>query len=203
MLQFGNKEVQYIIDTRKADPTKLLKELSKKKIIGHNIKFDYQVIKTNYGIELEDLFDTMLAAQILECGMDEEKGHFTLEQTARRYTGYHYYSNQGNLFIPAVTKKIRSSFSTIGDKPFELEQLYYGALDVSVAYLLYEKQKIQLEKNELESTAELEFNFVKVLADMELSGVYLNQKQWLENYRNTLQQTEELRKKLEEYQQLN
>jgi hypothetical protein len=38
---------------------------------------------------------------------------------------------------------------------------------------------------------------------MELSGVYLNQKQWLENYRNTLQQTEELRKKLEEYQQLN
>lgn len=203
MLQIGNKELQYIIDVRKLDPRKLLQEISKKTVIGHNIKFDYQVIKNNFDVTLENLFDTMLAAQILECGLDEEKGHFTLERTATRYTGINRYSNQGDLFAPTVTKKIRESFAHVGDNPFTQEQLYYGALDVSVAYLLYEKEMALLKENELMSTAELEFEFVKVLGDMELSGVYLNQKQWLENYRVTLKNTEELRSQLLKYRELN
>lgn len=203
MLQIGNKDIQYIIDVRKLDPRKLLQEISKKTIIGHNIKFDYQVIKNNFGIELENLFDTMLAAQILECGLDEEKGHFTLERTATRYTGINRYCNQGDLFAPTITKKIRESFAHVEDKPFTQEQIYYGALDVAVAYLLYEKEMALLKENELMSTAELEFQFVKVLGDMELAGIYLNQKQWLENYRVTLKNTEELKAQLLKYKELN
>lgn len=100
MLQFGVAEKQFIVDCRKHDPTRLLKALAKKKLVGHNLKFDYQVIKSNYGIVLEDVFDTMLGAQIVECGLDKEekKGWFSLESVSRRYLNKDYYSNQLSLF---------------------------------------------------------------------------------------------------------
>jgi ribonuclease D len=119
MLQLGCGNTQVVLDTRKEDPTALLKSIkdSNKRILGHNLKYDYQVIKTNYDVPLENLWDTMLAAQIIECGLEAPKGHFTLEQTVARYVRP-YYTKQGNLFAPTVTKQIRSSFAEIGDHPF-------------------------------------------------------------------------------------
>lgn len=57
MLQLGCGNTQVVLDTRKEDPTALLKSIkdSNKRILGHNLKYDYQVIKTNYDVTLENL----------------------------------------------------------------------------------------------------------------------------------------------------
>lgn len=112
MLQLGTDKEQFVWDTRKSSPEHFLRWLSSRNtvIVGHNLKYDYQVIKTNYNVEIENLWDTMLAAQIAECGKDSPKGHFSLEQCVSRYVRP-YYTSQGDLFAPTITKKIRSSFS--------------------------------------------------------------------------------------------
>lgn len=135
MLQLSNGKETIVIDTRAEDPTSLLKYLTKKLVVGHNIKFDRQVIWLNYGIELEHCFDTMLAAQVLECGPRTAKGHFTLEGCTRRYVNPFAYSQQGDLFLPLVTKEIRKSFSTVTGQ-FTSEQVAYGAFDAQCTYAL-------------------------------------------------------------------
>jgi len=198
LLQFGNAETQYLVDTRHKDPTRLLQVLADKIIIGHNLKFDYQVIKDNYGVELVRVFDTMLATQILECGKSplSKKGWFGLEGVCNRYLDVHLYGAQGTLFRPPITKEIRKSFLNVGNDPFSISQLLYAALDVEAVFRLYKPLRLKLASSELEATNSLEGEFMFVLADMELAGIWLNQTQWLANYRETLRTTETLRNEL-------
>lgn len=204
MLQLGCGNTQVVLDTRKEDPTTLLKSIkdSNKRILGHNLKYDYQVIKTNYNVTLENLWDTMLAAQIIECGLEAPKGHFTLEQTVARYVRP-YYTKQGNLFAPTVTKQIRSSFAEIGDHPFSHEQLFYGAFDVEATYALKQKLDKKLTELDLQKTADLEFEFLKVLGDMELNGIFLEKEAWLSNAKVVEAQTAELLQELLLFKDIN
>jgi DNA polymerase-1 len=137
----------------------------------------------------------MLAAQIIECGLEAPKGHYSLEQTVARYVRP-YYTAQGNLFAPTVTKQIRSSFADIGDADFTYEQIFYGAFDVEAAYALKRKLLAKAEELDLTKTLELEFEFLKVLGDMELNGIYLDKEKWIQNARVVEANAEELRQQL-------
>jgi hypothetical protein len=81
--------------------------------------------------------------------------------------------------------------------------LFYGALDVSAAFQVYVKLTEALKAAELEKISDLEMSFMKVLADMELNGIYLNPKQWLDNFRKTLKKTEDLKAQLLEFRLIN
>jgi DNA polymerase-1 len=144
----------------------------------------------------------MLAAQIVECGMDAPKGHFTLEQCVARYVRP-YYTNQGNLFAPTVTKKIRASFAEVKDEPYTWEQIYYGAFDIETAYVLHEKLLHVGKENDLLNTFKLEFEFLKVLGDMELNGVYLDSEKWLHTAREVEIKALQLRNQLNELSPIN
>lgn len=182
MLQLSNGVDTIVIDTRHEDPTSLLKSIKDKRIIGHNIKYDCQMIQLNYKVEFENVWDTMLAAQVLECGLDSPKGHFTLESTVRRYVNPYLYTLQGNLFMPTITKAVRKTFVTTGLEPFTDIQIEYGGLDAFVTYHLYKKLKQRLiEEDLLKVLEEVENPFMKVLVDMEIAGVPINQEMWLQN----------------------
>jgi DNA polymerase I len=204
LLQLGNENEQLLIDTRKLNPSKFLKQLltDSRVIVGHNLQYDYQVLKTNYDIELENVWDTMLAAQILECGPDREKGHFTLESVVGRYVRP-YYTAQLNLFIPPITKKIRESFASIKEEKFTIEQLYYAALDIETASLCYRKLKELLKENDLEDCMKLENEFLKVLSDMSLNGMPIKHMKWVNIGANYKFELEELSKKLVKYSPIN
>src|SRR5829696_5015564 len=51
--------------------------------VGHNLKFDYQFLHAVYGILLSPLFDTMLAAQVLDGG--NYAPSYSLEAVVERY----------------------------------------------------------------------------------------------------------------------
>jgi len=168
-----------------------------KLVIGHNLSYDYRVIKQDFGITLENLFDTMIAAQILECGLPTKRGHFTLEKTAQRYYDPFAYTNQGNLFIPYVTKKVRDSFALIeDDEEFSEVHLTYGALDVVYAYGLYVHLQRLLRENDLHDLARLEFETIKVLTDMSINGIPINKDAWLKVAEQSKAAAEELLKEL-------
>jgi DNA polymerase I len=131
--------------------------------IAHNAKFDAKFIKHNLGVDLGGLFDTLLASQIVGAGDIEER--HGLETVAGRYLN------------EAVDKSERLS-----NWNFELSeaQLEYAARDAAVLLPLREKLIEKLKSESLVKCAQLEFECVMPVVDIELSGFYMHKDRWLE-----------------------
>ena len=84
MFQIGTKDIQYVIDTRdiSIEPLRQILEGPTIKVF-HNVKFDYKFIKSNFNIEVENTYDTMLAECVLNCGKD--KYGYSLNHLTQRY----------------------------------------------------------------------------------------------------------------------
>jgi ribonuclease D len=108
------------------------------------------MIYKNFGVKLENLFDTYLAAQLIETGHQHEKGFYALDGCVRRHVDPYAYSAQMYLGMPHATKKVRDSFATVD--VLTPEQITYAALDVHYSYILYLKQREMLSKRELEGS---------------------------------------------------
>src|SRR5215813_237604 len=131
--------------------------------IAHNAKFDAKFIKHNLGVDLVGLFDTLLASQLVGAGDIEER--HGLETVASRYLN------------EAVDKSERLS-----NWNFELSeaQLEYAARDAAVLLPLREKLIERLKSGSLVKCAQLEFECVMPVVDIELAGFYMHKDRWLE-----------------------
>jgi DNA polymerase I-like protein with 3'-5' exonuclease and polymerase domains len=76
-----------------------------------------------------------------------------------------------------IKKEVRETFSRIPKKLTE-EQLRYGALDTLILFPIFEAQIPLLKKEGLIKTARLEFAVTTVISEMELKGMYINEKKW-------------------------
>ena len=131
--------------------------------IAHNAKFDAKFIKHNLGVDLVGLFDTLLASQLVGAGDIEER--HGLETVASRYLN------------EAVDKSERLS-----DWNFELSeaQLEYAARDAAILLPLREKLIERLKSESLVKCAQLEFECVMPVVDIELAGFYMHKDRWLD-----------------------
>lgn len=140
--------------------------------VGHNIKFDYQIMK-QAGVTISPIsFDTMIAS-------------FIINPLARsRSLGDLAYQEFGIEMIPiedliGVRGKLQSSFDKV---PLD-EAAQYAAEDADITWRLYEVLVAELEKEpKLKSLAEVtEWPLIPVLAEMELAGIELDEK-YLANF---------------------
>jgi DNA polymerase-1 len=131
--------------------------------VAHNAKFDAKWVKKTLGVEIGGIFDTLLASQLISAG-DPEDRH-GLAAVAARYIG------------ESVDKAERLS-----DWSSELtaSQLEYAARDASVLLPLRERMIERLSSDSLTAVAQLEFECVQPVADMELAGFFLDQHRWRE-----------------------
>src|SRR5215210_8821991 len=85
LLQLATPEETFVVDAFKVDDLSPLTEVLEGGPIkvGHNLKFDYQFLHALYGISLSPLFDTMLAAQVLDGG--NYSASYSLEAVVERY----------------------------------------------------------------------------------------------------------------------
>lgn len=168
LVQIGNADTQYILDARKLHIEVLRPFLESQRVrkVGHNLKFDYKMIKGNYGIDMEHLGDTYLAERILTMG--RQFSGFGLDDVALKYLG------------KKLSKDVRSSFGTgsVPTEDFDPAQLEYAAKDVEVLLPLLNAQGTQMLKDELAATWSLECSAIPCFGDMEFSGVCLDQKKW-------------------------
>ncbi|WHF52757.1 DNA polymerase I [Chryseobacterium gotjawalense] len=135
--------------------------------IGHNIKFDYKVLK-RYGISVEGLlFDTMIAHYLLS-----PDGRHVLEYLSEMYLNYKPIS------IESLIGKKGKNQATFRSLTIE-EQTKYAAEDADISWRLYGVFAPQLQKENLEDLFfKVEMPLMKVLAKMELEGIALDKK-WL------------------------
>ena len=144
-------------------PLRRLLEAPRPIKIAHNAKFDAKFIKHNLGVDLGGLFDTLLASQLVSAGDIEER--HGLETVASRYLN------------EQVDKSERLS-----NWNFELSeaQLEYAARDAAILLPLREKLIERLKSESLVKVAQLEFECVMPVVDIELAGFYMQKERWLE-----------------------
>lgn len=149
--------------------------------IAHNAKFDAKFIKHNLGADLGGIFDTLLASQLIGAGDIEER--HGLETVASRYLN------------EAVDKTERLS-----NWNFELSeaQLEYAARDAAILLPLRDKLRERLLSDSLRDVAQLEFECVMPVVDIELAGFYMHKDRWLEQLAIVEKRRAELAEQLQE-----
>jgi len=162
-------------------PLRRLLEAPRPIKIAHNAKFDAKFIKHNLGIDLGGLFDTLLASQLVGAGDIEER--HGLETVASRYLN------------EEVDKSERLS-----NWNFELSeaQLEYAARDAAILLPLREKLIERLKSDSLIKCAQLEFECVMPVVDLELAGFYMHKDRWLEQLSIVEKRRIELAEQLQE-----
>ncbi len=130
----------------------------------HNAKFDAKWLSHHLGCELGKTFDTYLASVLIAAG-ETERRH-SLADVALFFTGTELDKSE--------------QVSDWAAPELAHSQLEYAARDAAVMVPLYEQVVERVKNDGLEATAQLEFDCVTPIAEMELAGIYLDKERWRE-----------------------
>jgi hypothetical protein len=166
LIQISTPEDNFVIDLFKLNAFEhrgLRQVLSSDRPIKvfHNAKFDLKMLLHHFAIEVQGLFDTLLASQLIGAGR-REGGH-GLAAVSDRHLG------------ELVDKTLQTSD---WHGPLSDEQYEYAARDAALMLPLYEKLNESLHELNLEEVARLEFDCVLPIAAMELTGMAVNAECW-------------------------
>ena len=130
--------------------------------VAHNAKFDAKWVRHHLGIEVGGIFDTYLASQLIAAGESDRR---------------HGLADVAQFFLGTEMDKTEQLSDWSADE-LSTSQIEYAARDAAIMPGLYEKLLERLENDQLVRVAELENQCVMPIAEMELSGVYLDEKLW-------------------------
>ena len=166
MFQIGDRDRQYVIDTREVDISPLRHVLESKDIVKvlHNAKFDYKFIKKWAGISMEEMYDTFLAERVINCGKQDYG--YSLARCTERYLGV------------TLDKETRNKFIGLKGQPYTVDQITYGANDVVYLLDIRQKQLSKIRSLELDQVTRLENAVVKVFAEIEYEGLDIDKDKW-------------------------
>ena len=170
MLQIGDENTQFVIDTRYVDISSLKDILESSSIIKilHNVKFDYKFLLQS-NIRLNNVWDTMLTSQVIHCG--KQMSHSLANVLSREL----------NI---EMDKSVRSNFISKDSGEFTESEIIYGAKDVKYLIQLYHNQSVTVIQHNLIQTAELENKVALAYADIEYNGIGLDINQWPPKIKN-------------------
>jgi DNA polymerase-1 len=185
LTQLSDDQHTYVIDHKHFhgpsgyQPLKQLLESSKPRTICHHSKFEQKWLLHKLGIRLGGIFDSMLASQLIDFN---RKSH-NLATLAKTYLGIE------------LDKSLQSSDWT-GD--LSENQLQYAVRDSQVLPALRRTLIKTLSQDALIRAAQLEFEAVPTVADIELAGIYLDLDRWNEQLTIVTQQHQTLAAELQE-----
>ena len=176
--------------------------------IGVNLKFEAKFLKHNFGINLHTIHDCMIVEMCLTNGLKGKYSLAKLAQRylgVSSTTTTTLFDDmvevtmdddiiELNEFINTpfeianneqIDKSTRLQFINIGEKPFTKEQVLYGVDDIIYPILIREKQlqgRILDDKSIYCPTLlfAVENNVALVLGDIELNGLPVDKKKWME-----------------------
>ncbi len=168
LLQVSTTDKVYVVDCRRLVPLALKPLLENPNIrkIAQNAKFEYEMLRQQVGITLSNMYDTMLAERLLTAGISRE---ISLKMVAQKYIG------------ATLDKSIREAFYKLagnGNSYLAADQLHYAARDAFIMIPIWRQQAPELKKEKLEQVAELEFQCIAAVGDMELAGVQIDEARW-------------------------
>ncbi len=151
----------------------------KTKFVGHNIKFDYLILR-KHGMRLRNIyFDTMLAAS--ECFGDWE--FFNLADISRRLLG-----TKIKRYSEIIEKE-----QTFLDVPFK-DLVEHACTDADVSLRLFHRLTVELRNRQLQDSFQDRMRMLVRLAAMECEGVRIDVKRIEISTNRLLKEAEALKK---------
>ncbi len=132
--------------------------------IAHNAKFDAKWVRHHLGSELNGIFDSYIASQLIAAG-DPERRH-SLADAAQVFLG------------TELDKSMQ--VSDWGADELSHAQIEYAARDAAIMRQLRDEMAVRLNSDDLNRVAKLEFECLMPIAEMELNGVHLDESRWRE-----------------------
>ncbi len=143
----------------KEDAKDALKKLMSFKVVGQNLKYDFGILKNNFGFEnLEVFADTMIISWLLDPSLSA-----ALDNMAKRY-----FSHDMVKFKDVVKKG--ENFSHVALE----EATGYAAEDAWMTLKLYNYLEPKLSDELKQEAEDVEFVFVNTLLNMEFEGIKLD-----------------------------
>ena len=176
LVQLSNGKDTYVIDlkpfTEKGDlrtledlaPLREILAAPKPIKIAHNAKFDAKWVRHHLGTDVNGIFDTLLASQLIAAG-DQDRRHNLAEVAS---------------FFLGIEVDKSEQVSDWNAAELSASQIQYAAKDAAVMIGLREKIVERLKQDGLVTVAKLEFDCVMPIAAMELNGFYLDEARWRE-----------------------
>lgn len=134
-------------------------QLNRHKLVLQNFKYDYEIIRNNFDLELKLYADTMILSWLLD----------TNEKVGLDYQINKYFDHKMIAFKDVVKKG--ENFSNVDI----LNACDYAAEDALMTLKLFNKQldlfKERNSENLLQLAFDVEFDFIYVLANMENNGI--------------------------------
>lgn len=163
-IQFGNKSanIQIVVDTTTINILNYKNILESKLLVGQNLKFDLQFLY-NYGITPIKVWDTMVIEQFLHLGYDNKYFHYSLKAIADRRLGID------------IDKTTRGEIIWRG---LDTKVIQYAAGDVVYLEDIKEQQEKEVAEQNGILGAQIENNFVPVIAYLEWCGIRLDENKW-------------------------
>ena len=130
-------------------------------LVGQNIKYDYKVL-VNWGVTPKSLvFDTMVAAWLLE-----STGVFNMDYLAEKYLDYKTLA-----YKDAIPKG-----KSVADIP-QAQAVFYGAEDADITFRLYMLfSNLLVARNLMSLMENLEMPLLRIIANMEIEGIFLDRR---------------------------
>lgn len=163
-VQFGNDkaDARIVVDTTTVNIKKYKDILESKLCILQNGKFDLQFFY-NYGIIIRKIYDTMIVEQLLHLGWPAGQISYGLNSIALRRLNIN------------IDKTVRGEIIWRG---LDDSVIQYAAGDVTYLEKIMHSQVTDLKKQGLIKAAQLECDFVPVIAYLEWCGIHLDQEKW-------------------------
>ncbi|PAF51690.1 DNA polymerase I [Helicobacter sp. 13S00401-1] len=170
---FATSDVGYYVPCKHSyinAPTQISKETLLKALniifshplIGHNLKFDLQVIESNFNLSYKGVIqDSMILAWLID-----PSGYVGLDACMKRY-----FNHDMIKFDSLFNKK--SKYKDFSNIEVEDASLYAGE-DALATLKLFNKLKDLIEKPLLDLAYSLEFPFIKTIMSMEKLGIHIN-----------------------------
>jgi DNA polymerase I len=189
LVQLSTGDRTYVFDLFRVDRTILAPVLVAQdgpRLVGHNLKFDLSMLWAA-GLQVASghrLFDTMLAARLLEAGDGDSKarGRFTLASVAQRYV-------QVEL---DKTEQVSNWSGALTDA-----QIQYAARDAAVLPQLAAALDRDLGIARLVDTAALEMRVLPSLVWMEMTGAPFDIEAWVPLAEAAVRRTVEITARLD------
>jgi DNA polymerase-1 len=176
LVQLSNGKSTYVIDVRpfsengdsrsNANLAPLRDLLSSERPVkaAHNAKFDSKWVRHHLGCEIGGIYDTYLASQLIAAGESDRR---------------HGLADVSQFFLGTELDKTEqvSDWSAAELSPSQIE---YAARDAAIMVSLREKLHERITNDNLNEVAQIEFDCVMPIAEMELNGFYLDESRWRE-----------------------
>ena len=163
-IQFGNDKAntQIVVDTTTVNVCLYKELLESHRLILQNGKFDLQFLYSK-GIIPMKVYDTMIVEQLLYLGYPSGQVLYSLKEIAWRRLKIN------------IDKTVRGEIHWRG---LDKKVIMYAAGDVTYLEQIMQSQLRDLKKKGLMKAAQIECDFVPVIAYLEWCGIHLDQEKW-------------------------